>query len=222
MAVVGHLHKVVFGGRLAGTESWSCSLHFLNPDPGVIVIDGLFASAIGLWFDRATSKISLLAFLDYIKVNELNPASIPSSVPGKPNSAPFTRYLSETDVNELVILAPRQGDQAAEPPQISYAVSTVTGFLRGPAHQGRFYPPCGHTTLATDGRLPVLDAKEMSQSAAQLITDLNGANTGSCVVYSGVGQVTREITGCRVGRVADTQRRRRRNLIEQYEETGVS
>lgn len=222
MAVVGALHKVVFGGRLAVTESWSCSLHFLVPQTGPISISGAFSSAIDLWFNRATSNITQLAWLDYVKVNELNPASVPSSTPGKPASAPFTRYLSEGEVNEHQIAVPPQGLLSPGPVQISYSASTMTGFLRGPAHAGRFYPPNGHKLLPADGRLALADAKGMATSAAQMITDLNGASDGSCVIYSGVGQVTREITGIRVGRVADTQRRRRRSLVEAYEETPVS
>lgn len=222
MAVVGHLHKIVFGGRLAVSETWSCSLHFLNPDAGPLVIPGLMASAISLWLERATSLISNLAYLDYIKANELNPASIPSTVVGKPASPPFTRYLSETDVNQYDLAVPDQGLSSAGPPQISYAVSTTTGFLRGPAHAGRFYPPAGLLPVAADGRLSVAGTQGMAASAAQLITDLNGSNVGSCVIYSGIGLTTRQITGVRVGRVADTQRRRRRNLVEAWESTPVS
>lgn len=218
MAIVGHLHKIVFGGRLATTESWSCSLHFLNPDPGVIVIPGLLSSAVDLWHKRVTSNISMVSYLDYIKVNELNPNSVPSSVPLKPPSKPFTRYLSETDVNELQIITPALGTKTPGPPQISYACSTTTGFLRGPAHQGRFYPPVGQLSVGSDGRLDAGTAMGMAVSAAQLITDLNGSAVGSCVVFSGIGLVAREITGIKVGRVADTQRRRRRALVEEYQQ----
>lgn len=223
MAVVGHLHKVTWGGKLATTETWSCGLHFLNPDPGNLVLSGLMAGAISQWFLRPTGLMSSNATLEWIKGNELNPLAVPSSKPGAPPSKPYTRYLDSGNSNVYFwISPPSAGTWTPGDPQSTMAVSTTTAKARGRASKGRFYQPTGRMNIDAAGKVSAADTTAMATSAAQLITDLNGSNMGSCVVFSVVGQVTTEITGVRVGNVVDTQRRRRRNLVESYISKPVS
>ena len=209
MAVVGNLHKIVFGGKLADTEEWSCSLHFLSPD-SININSDLLNSAISQWFARGTSNLNIFATLDYNKVNQINPLT------GKYVNAamPKTWYY----VPAVAVAA----GSAAGSPQLTIAVSTFTALLRGRASKGRFFPPTSLNTFTAGGKLAVSKCLDMSTSASQLITDLNGAASGSCVVFSKIGQSTAEILGCQVGDITDTQQRRRRNLKEVYQRTFVS
>lgn len=92
---------------------------------------------------------------------------------------------------------------------------------RGLASKGRIYlPPIG-TIIGSDGTITATTAQNLRQWTASLIGSLNDVvNLGTCAIYSGVGAgVHFPVTGTRAGRVVDTQRRRRRQLQEQYTTT---
>lgn len=208
MAVVGHLHKIAFGGQLALTEEWSCSLHFLSPD-SLDINSALLNGAVEQWFERATSQINGAAKLDWLKANEISPTT--------------GLYISQTEAHTFFYvpaIVPPTG--SFDFPHTTFCVSTTTALLRGHAHGGRFYPPTGTPAADSGGRLAAATTLGMATSAAQLVTDINGAASGECVVFSRVGQVTQEILGVRVGRVLDTQQRRRKNLLEDYQPALVS
>jgi len=208
MAIVGKLHKIVFGGVLAQTETWSVGLHFISPDTTIDQPE-VIEAAIGQWMSRPTSLFAAAAFLNWIKVNEINPVT--------------GLYVDESGSNTHYVQTTHQGTGAVNAPHITLAVSTVTALTRGYASKGRFFPPlAGGVTYGIDGRIAAQVAADCATSAAQLLTDINGAYTGECVVFSKVGQVVQEITGVRVGRVVDVQSRRRKNLLEDYQAASIS
>lgn len=208
MALDGHLHKLVFGGRLFDTESWSVGFHVITPnapntDPG------LFVQAIRDWLGRNTSNVSNRAMLDWVKINEVTPDK--------------GLYVNKDQSNTLFVTPPVAGACVPGLPQITNCVTTYTDALRGAACRGRFYPPSGlQHSVADDGRLTAANAAMEATSAAQLITDLNGSTDGELYVWSQKFQTQHEIVGCRVGRVMDTQRRRRANLVEEYQSTHLA
>lgn len=227
MAIVGHLHKLVWGGKLCQTETWSASFHLISEATGDLPIAGDITSALNAWMVSANSAVSPYANLEFIKCNELDPAprvnlADPKTGLPRPASPPYTRYLSAGAVNEVLFSpgAVGTGSPSAALPQSTVAVSLTTGVTRGLAHTGRFYPPTGAATDET-GRVGVAVAGLMAQAAANLIADLNSANGGLAhvVIYSGARgqQSSLQVTGVRVGRVVDTQQRRRKNLLEDYQ-----
>lgn len=210
MTITGHLHKVVFGGAIGILDEWSCSLHILNPSAGEIVDSGNIPSALEQWVARTASSINPSAKLDWLKINEINPAD------GK--------YVDPNNPRTYYWVADLAGVADVGPPNFTVAVSTMTDQVRGRGSKGRFFPPTSvpsgqHTA---DGRLYAAYAAGMATSAAQLITDINGGAEGSCVVFSKIGQVAIEITGVRVGRIVDTQNRRRRSLEEDYQSAAIA
>lgn len=208
MAVVGSLHKIVWGGTLATTETWSCGVHFLNPNPGILD-ETLIKSAIGQWMARSGSNVGSSAVLNYLKVNEIDP------VTGK--------YADTTRANTYPYEPAIVGLGGSNFPQLALAVSTRTALSRGRGSKGRFFQPIGGGVgVGSDGKMLAEVAMAVAVSGAQLLTDLNGAQTGECVVFSRIGQVTAEILGVRVGRVIDTQQRRRRSLTEDYQSANIS
>lgn len=222
MEVLGHLHKIVLGGVLAETESWSMSMHFLKANPGKIIVTGAIATAANAWFSNGYAKINASAKLDFIKINELdplpriNPPNPKTGLP-RPASPAYTRYLLNEPPNEL-FLTPGTSPAAGSlngPPQLTLAITLATDSPRGLAHRGRVYPPtvfdCG-----TDGRAPA-NLTFCRDAFKDLLVAINAAGGGNVVVYSGVrGTQVNVVTGVKLGRVVDTQRRRRRNLQEEY------
>lgn len=120
-------------------------------------------------------------------------------------------------------------------PQATIAVTLTTGVPRGYASKGRIYlPPTSTAKPQADGLIPAAFAGIVAASMVRLINAIN-ANTvvGNVMIYSrgkGVPSfdadhnrveytypnpgASRPVTGVRVGRVVDTQRRRRRSLPE--------
>lgn len=216
MPAVGQLYKLVFGGPMGGNttplETWSCSIHFGAGADGAHSV-GLIDGAISQWMARPDSFISSFAKYDYFKFNRINPLT----------GAYFNSTGSETNPASVAVLGTARGG----PFQVAQALSWVTAASRGLAHAGRIYAPIGvadsnSVQIQTTGGFDPAHTLAMSDSAAQLINDLNGAGTGSCVVFSQKGQVENEIIACRVGSIPDTQRRRRRGLVEIYQQTAVA
>lgn len=223
MAVEGHLHKIVLGGSLAGTETWSISLHYLKVDAGTMAIDGAMTNACNTWFTDPNSQTNSLARLDFIKANELDPlprinAPDPKTGLPRPASPAFTRYLAAGGVNAVFLSPGTIPHVSANPglPQATVAMSLTTALARGLAHQGRVYPPTC-VAVQADGRMAADLSTQMMSSFKTLILALNAANAGKVVIFSGVrGLWWQQVLGVKCGRVVDTQRRRRRNLIESY------
>lgn len=227
MAVEGHLHKIQIGGILAGTESWSISLHYLKLDAGLMLITGAMTNAIQTWWTAGSGLQNSLARLNFIKANELDPlprinAPDPKTGLPRPASPAFTRYLTSGSTNEVQLLPGTSPNATANagPPQCTVALSLTTSLSRGPAHLGRVFPPTAALVDVT-GRVGTGQTPGMASAFKDLIIALNTANTGKVVVYSGTrGQWVQQVLGVRCGRVVDTQRRRRRNLLEEYSLAG--
>lgn len=224
MAITGHLHRIVVGGKLAASETWSMSLHYLTPTIGKLAIAGPLIDAFKAWFVTPSIGVNTLATLDWCKANELDPLARinppdPKTGLPRPASPPYTRYLDTGAMNELVLSpgsVPGTGSMAG-PPQCTIAISLTTPYLRGLAHAGRIYPPSA-VMVESDGRNSAVPTGNSATAAALLIGAINSSNGGQVVVYSGVrGQTANVVNGVRVGRVVDTQRRRRRNLVEDYQ-----
>lgn len=121
-----------------------------------------------------------------------------------------------------------QGNGDALPPQTTVCVSTYAFDPAGFASQarrkrGRFYLPTpGRSQLDTDGELTTLSQTTFLNNSVAMCNALTGAlGVGTEVhwrpyVNSVAGQMANEVTHLRVGRVVDTQRRRRNKLAELY------
>lgn len=135
------------------------------------------------------------------------------------------KYANEADTFALYesdLTAPIKGNTASRvEPQRTIAVTTTTDAIRGRAHRGRFYLPGFAINVANDLRITTVQAQGIADSAAAFLAALDRPeNTKGWVLAPAVvsnigvpGQI-RRITGVRVGRVVDTQRRRRFSLDE--------
>lgn len=114
------------------------------------------------------------------------------------------------------------------PPQIALVVGTIAD-NRGPARFGRFYLPGPSAEVGADLRLSTaardsaLTATVAFLNSVQGSIDVPDTTVAATMVHSspvGTG-VEQEVQRIRIGRVYDTQRRRRTQLDEDYAEADV-
>lgn len=201
---------VQFGGKLPGNETWSCGFRMWQAggsttNQAASMMPGV-AAAIRAFHERPETGTHQNAKLSFVKCNALN-------VNGR-YQIEVTNELPMPDVAGGVTSNYYQANQVA------LAVSLTTGYSRGAAHRGRFYLPLPGNGPGTDGRISAGAAAAVAGSVDTLIEAVNDAGNGhEMVVMSRKSGAAghRKVTGCEVGMVFDTQRRRRRSLIENYQ-----
>jgi hypothetical protein len=201
---------VQWGGKLPGNEQWSCGFRMWKAAGSTeadanALLPGVSA-AIAAYHVSTSSQISAAAKLSFVKVNAIGTDG---------------RYIGAGTVEATYADTP--GGGAAIPPhpnQVALVISLMTGFSRGPAHRGRFYMPLPVFLPAADGLIADSD-RDFARTAAQgLRTAVNTNSSGHvmAVMSRKAGAPGhRSVTGIEVGRALDTQRRRRRSLVEDYQ-----
>lgn len=212
---------LVWGGSLPGEETWSCSLRLAETEQGIGANDAAgwdvqvlldhYTTAVKDFHARPTSMISPQAKLQFVKFNRVD-------ING--------HYIDPTSY--INTFADWPGGGAATPVypnQVALVVTLTTAVSRGPASKGRFYLPLPSVAVETGtGMIAATWSTGIAGSAKtflELVSDTPGVddwNTPGVVVMSrklGAPQ-TRRVNGAKVGRVLDTQRRRRRSLAENY------
>lgn len=203
-----HLY-LQWGGKLPGAESWSCGVRLAGP-AGTAEADAVsmlpaVTAAVSAFHSSINAQISVNCKLSEVKLNAIGTNG---------------RYVGAGTNQQVVADLSGGGTSSpAFPNQIAMAVSLTTGFSRGPAHRGRFYVPMITYPIGSDGRISTTDANAMKTQLTALIAAINAANAGWKVnVFSRKAGAAahRPVTGNQVGMVLDTQRRRRRSLLETY------
>lgn len=181
---------------------------------GIIAEPALLTSADGFkaplsdWFIRAASFIQLGAKLEYVKFNLIDKAT--------------GHYTNQGETIESLFSPLVVHDGGVQiPNQLTQAITLHSDVSRGRGSKGRFYPPSsfmstgGTTNIGADGRISAANAKATADSAQELISELNAAASSfNAVVWSQLAQQARAVEKVSVGRVVDTQRRRRSSLDE--------
>jgi len=202
-------HLVQWGGSLPGGERWSCSFRMAKPGGAVATQAEAIANTAGIsaalqsYHQTAGTKIYSLCKMDFVKVNLVD-------VDG---------HFPVAGTNELVITPVAGGGSlVAYPNQIALCVTLLTSFTRGPAHAGRFYSPTPSMAMGSDGRISTVDRDLVVISSQQLLTAVNAVSLYKINVFSRKlgAPAHNTVQQTRIGRVLDTQRRRRRSLIEAY------
>jgi len=199
-----------WGGKLPGNEEWSCGIRMaaaegVTPTNDPAMLTGC-KNAVQTYHMAASTFIAAPAKLSFVKLNLIDTDG---------------HYVADT-TSEIVVADIAGGGPATTPypNQVAMAVSLTTGFSRGPAHRGRFYLPLPGFVLGTDGLITAANAIGLSGTTDTFIASLNAvtANAFAAVFSRKLGAPAhRPITGNLVGRVLDTQRRRRRSLVENYQ-----
>lgn len=207
-----HIH-LTWGGTLYGLETWSNGLRISNPDygnPDLLLgwaqnyLDEAVA-AISKWWNAPTLWANNKAFLTWVKMQPVDTNG---------------RYFPGQDTNEKLLAAPGiPGTGGRTPAQVAMVHTLYTSRPRGLASRGRIYIPSG-SGVQEDGLLFASDVRAQAQVTAILIKDLaemDNPGIGTNVQVMSKRGVSATVERVGAGRVLDTQRRRRRNLPEQYE-----
>jgi hypothetical protein len=125
---------------------------------------------------------------------------------------------------ERILAAPVAGSSLGNAmiPQQTQAVSLQTALSRGRGSRGRFYPPPQNVSVGTDGRTALAMAQSRADAAKTLINSIQTALAAPVVVGSELAVTLRAVTQVEVGRVVDTQRRRRGALAEEWQTAAVT
>jgi hypothetical protein len=216
-------HVVIqWGGSLTGGEEFSNRLRLGSPETGnsasvpthdemVEWLQTEIKDEVAAFHSSAASKISSTVKLLYVKANVVD-------VQG---------HYVEQNTLEYVYPTPVAGGSTGtfHPNQITLAISLTTQYQRGLGHRGRWYMPCPAIDVdRSDGMISAADATSVAGSAKSFLEAL--ADTpGPDLAYNlkvlvmssaGLTGASNVVTGVQVGRVLDTQQRRRRDLAENW------
>lgn len=209
--------KFSWGGTLAdGLEIWSCGLS--------MVIDPLPGSPFPQW-DTFKSN-----FASYVSAVETFITTADANVPTGVQLGWVKGALIDTDgtyMDEPVESpATASGTQSGGYlPQGALVYTLVSARWKDPGRYNRFYLPTAAPTGTTAWRLSEIEAQDAADAGAAFIDSLNLiGGTGFPVVSvlspagSGWSYAVEEV---RVGRIIDTQRRRRNAIAEDYHTSPV-
>jgi len=193
-----HLLLTVEGDAWAQQEIWQFGLHF---DSAVLPANtAAIDAAIAAWFTASNAS-------EYVRYIGFKAAIIAPDGKYPPSHVPlvFTRTqpLSGSSTNGQLV------------PQASLAVTLTTALARGRGHAGRIYPPPMAYTIQSNGQ--ILDTT--NAIPPKWVTFLNALITAvgaRLVIASQAAGTFTPVTGIRLGKVVDTQRKRRNHLPESY------
>jgi hypothetical protein len=217
-----------WGGTLPGGEIWSNSIRLAGdttgnnaevPTQGDLIawLEGPAKDAVAAFHADPNTGIHSAAKLVFLKMNVVD-------VNG--------HYIEQT-THEWVYSPVVAGGSSANlhPNQCTLVVSTTTAFERGPAHRGRFYLPlCAKSIETASGGISTGEAMLVATAAATFLSALHDqpgldptlpGDMHVCVMSSVGAGATNRITGCEVGTVVDTQRRRRNAQAENYQRAAL-
>jgi hypothetical protein len=226
-----HQYLTVIGDSYSAAERWQFGLRLSDGGVSNQVTAEAISDDVEAWWRGAAPYIAgtdQFLSTNTHRLTECKVARIQQDGTYPDNDPSYSHFFLPPIVGQVV----HSDFQIA---QESVAVTLTTALPRGYASKGRIYlPPSYHYAPAADGLLTVADATALANSVRKLINAIN-ANTvvGNVMIYSkgkgvpsynqarnrieytwpnaGASQV---VTGVRVGRVVDTQRRRRRSLAE--------
>lgn len=193
--------RLTFGGTLGPEETWTTGLRFRPPTvPGETDLEDVAMRFYGFLTDTSVQMCQYVRFtwakLAVVGTDGRYPEGV-EAILWEPESP-----LGGTGGTNM-------------PPQVTLAVTLETGVSRGRASRGRMYLPPTSLFPGTDGRLTVAQAENVAVAAASMLDDVTDLMGAPVLVMSNIGQgVSRSVEAVSVGRVLDTQRRRRRSIDE--------
>jgi hypothetical protein len=206
-----HWH-VQFTGQLgpnnAPIEQWSINLNIApvgahNPLLEAVpdVVAGNCANAMAAWIAQA--QVAPAVSFEQCKIYQIG-------ADGKAVTVP---------VLGLTALARGQSGVAAHPWQLSLVVTLDAARGLGPGRTGRIYMPPQCLSIDESDQITQTAVNNAASNAATFLDAINTAFTdlGTLCIASALGTGTNyPVESIRVGRVYDTQRRRRRSTVENY------
>lgn len=226
-----YMYVSVIGDSYNAAEKWQFGLKL--SDGGIsnqVTVDAIWADIQKWWIADSTAYTPSNGFFSLTthRLTEVKVARILASGKYPPTEASASHFF-------VPAVAGANPPLAGQIAQGSLVATLTTSLPRGLASKGRvFLPPSARYNTTTSGLISTADATAIADSVRILITALNAnPQVGNVQVFSR-GKRQRgpdlpngkrtytypnpgaafNVTGVRVGRVIDTQRRRRRALVE--------
>lgn len=213
----------ISGTMFNGAESWSTGFQLGNPAADTPDWDNVAGQVAGHWqtfFTTAAHGISGVYKTVQVKIAQIN-------VNGTTDDENIDYYTYPTPIVGGAV-------GQAYPPQLTVAATMTTDRQRGLASKGRMYIP--GINFAIDGATGKLTSTQTNNlnTGFKAFLDAVNADAGvpANVVVASKGHKTNTldangqpvyvdgltalVTGCRIGDVYDTQRRRRNDFVETY------
>lgn len=214
MAYPDH-YLMSYGGTLCeGLETWSNNIRFWRPTSGPLVFDyGAVLTDLAADIRTLAGNTASLWLGDtkctWVKFNRIDDQGRYES-----DTESNTRFLSGADVIAGTVGSPYPA------PQVTMAITFRTANERGPASKGRIFIPRPAAVIDVQGKVQSSQVTGLAGAYKTFIQNLGNwpgldLNTLAPSVVSKVGTGKGAwITRVEVGNVADTQRRRRAQLVE--------
>jgi len=226
-----HMYLTLLGDAYAGAEHWQFGFRLTDGGASSQATANDVGPAIAAWYPVAANGFYATHRLTSVKVarigvdGDYEPNEV-SGVwfPGAPVAGSEGHAVDSPDV-----------------PQLTVCCTLQTAVPRGRGARGRVYPPPQRFNIGADGLLIAGDAAVFALRMAALVTAINArplvgnvavmsrgkreagpiVNGKQTWTYPNPGS-TNNVTSVGVGRVVDTQRRRRRSLIESRQTSAVA
>lgn len=219
-----HMYLSILGDAYGGTEHWQFGMRLFDGGLSGQVTADAAGPIVSSWWSNVNN-----GFINTHRFTSVKCARI--GVDGK--------YEPNTISGEWFAVPPVVGPTLWAADQQAIPQNTIVGTLttavpRGYASKGRIYLPPQIYNVLSDGLISATDATSVANSIKTLINNLVAHSVIGPVVIASRGKGVRSIddkgkvhytypnpgaennvTGVQVGRVVDTQRRRRRQLSEQ-------
>ena len=212
----------ISGTCLNGAEEWSTGFQMGSPTVDIVDVVAPGAQNIGAAW-QSFFGLAANAFSSSYKTTQIKVAAINTN--GTTDTDKIDYYTFPTPISG-------GGSATLLPPQISLAATLTSDNQRGLASKGRMYLPGINTAVqTTDGHLISSYVATLTTNFKTFLDAVNAAQgtSGKIILASKGHKVANSnpveylagrsawVTGCRIGNVYDTQRRRRNGLVETYE-----
>lgn len=228
-----HFYLTAIGDCYGQAERWQFGLRMtlvaVTPDtPQTVTLD--LADDVQNWFTSGGAADGFGAPSTH-RLTELKGALIGTDGKYVPGTTSYSHFY-------LPPVVTGNSAPSGQVPQSTIAATLTTGVPRGLASKGRIYlpPSIRYVPDPATGLISTTAADQLANSVKNLIAGINGSAYVDAVQVMSQGRgvkvenvakkrydwtypnegVSSPVTGVRVGRVVDTQRRRRRQLVENY------
>ena len=198
-----HTRITWFGDAYSQQEEWSTGVRLNGvAAPSPAQLDSLDAAFAALFSSGALETSGAVRYLGV--------KSAPQDVAG----------LYPANASALIKLRAQPlvgGSQGMGLPQATIVATLTTATPRGLANEGRMYLPATAHTPTIEGRISSAQATAVASAVVTFVNAVDAVGIGTVSVFSKVlAGAVRDVTGVRIGRVIDTQRRRRNRIPELY------
>lgn len=223
MAYSRQHYLVTIGGTLAGNEIWQTGARYCSTTS---YTDAQFVSALASISaqDIYDDAASVFGYSSWPFPNTSKLAWAKVAAIGADGA-----YLTDPVFYNDATPTTGYGSASRLPNQISLGVSLWSGQTLGKGNYGRMYWPGLMASVETDGRWDASMGTALGANISAMLTAWAGevstvgvAAGQLSIMTQGATPQNKSVEWVRIGRVPDTQRRRRNSLVESYVDTAVA